>query len=197
MGKLGIYGGTFNPIHCAHLTVAENAMEQFGLDRVMFLPNATPPHKMCNSMASAADRLEMVKLAVSGNERFFVSDYEISRGGISYTFETLEHFRKIYPDDKLYFIIGGDSLRDFPKWRNPESIVKNCIILAYPRDGLDFELHMNTIRSETGAEAYKINSPQIDISSSQIRSMCAGGMSVAGLVPECIEEKVKSIYIKD
>ena len=113
MSKLGIMGGTFNPVHNAHLIVAQAALEEYGLDRIMFLPNFMPPHKEMGSYIPPEARLELVKSAVDGNDKFFVSDFEISKGGKSYTVETLRAFKKMFDDDELYFIIGGDSLRDF------------------------------------------------------------------------------------
>ena len=163
MGKLGIMGGTFNPIHNAHLVIAQFAREEYGLDRVMFLPNAVPPHKKCADTADAALRLEMVRAAIDGNDSFFVSDYEVTEGGLSYTVDTLRHFTRVFPNDSLYFIIGGDSLRDFPKWHMPEEIASLCTLIAYPREGLDMTAYADALRKQYGAGVAFFHSTRLDI----------------------------------
>lgn len=189
MKKIGIFGGTFNPIHSAHLVIAEAAAEQFGLENIMFLPNASPPHKVCESMASEDLRLEMTKAAISGNDKFFVSDYEIKNGGLSYTVDTLEHFKSIY--DEIYFIIGGDSIRDFPTWYRPEEIAKLCTLIVYPRDGLDTDYYIKNAEKLFSANVKKLVSPRIDISSSDIRQRVNGGKSVRYLVPESVRKIIE------
>ena len=184
MKKLGIMGGTFNPIHNGHMAVAKAAMDEYNLDRIMFLPNFQPPHK--ESATSAQLRLEMVQTAVEGEERYFVSDYEISRGGISYSVDTLREFKKIYPDRELYFIIGGDSLRDFGKWYKPEETVKYCILLVYPRNDINLDTCIDDLRTRFGARIEKLTAPELDISSSDIRDMIKAGKSPEGLVPQSI-----------
>lgn len=189
MKKIGIFGGTFNPIHSAHLVIAEAAAEQFGLEKIMFLPNALPPHKVCESMASEDLRLEMAKAAISGNDKFFVSDYEIKNGGLSYTVDTLEHFKNIY--DEIYFIIGGDSIRDFPTWYRPEEIAKLCTLIVYPREGIDTDYYIKNAEKLFSANVKKLVSPRIDISSSDIRQRVSGGKSVRYLVPENVRKIIE------
>lgn len=189
MKKIGIFGGTFNPIHSTHLVIAEAAAEQFGLKKIMFLPNASPPHKVCESMASEDLRLEMTKAAISGNDKFFVSDYEIKNGGLSYTVDTLEHFKSIY--DEIYFIIGGDSIRDFPTWYRPEEIAKLCTLIVYPREGLDTDYYIKNAEKLFSANVKKLVSPRIDISSSDIRQRVSSGKSVRYLVPENVRKIIE------
>ena len=189
MKKIGIFGGTFNPIHSAHLVIAEAAAEQFGLEKIMFLPNASPPHKVCESMASEDLRLEMTKAAISGNDKFFVSDYEIKNGGLSYTVDTLEHFKSIY--DEIYFIIGGDSIRDFPTWYRPEKIAKLCTLIVYPREEIDTDYYIKNAEKLFSANVKKLVSPRIDISSSDIRQRVSGGKSVRYLVPENVRKIIE------
>lgn len=198
MGKLGIMGGTFNPVHNAHLVIAQSALEEYGLDRVMFLPNNVPPHKTCDYTADAAERLEMVRCAIAGNDSFFVSDYEIAEGGLSYTVDTLRHFSRVFPEDSLYFIIGGDSLRDFPAWRMPEEIASLCTLLAYPRDGLDMTAYADGLRERYGASVSFIHAPRLDISSSDIRRRCGEGRAIRYLVPDSVREIIEKhgIYVK-
>lgn len=189
MKKIGIFGGTFNPIHSAHLVIAEAAAEQFGLEKIMFLPNASPPHKVCESMASEDLRLEMTKAAISGNDKFFVSDYEIKNSGLSYTVDTLEHFKSIY--DEIYFIIGGDSIRDFPTWYRPEKIAKLCTLIVYPREEIDTDYYIKNAEKLFSANVKKLVSPRIDISSSDIRQRVSGGKSVRYLVPENVRKIIE------
>lgn len=189
MKRIGIFGGTFNPIHTAHLVIAESALEQYGLERIMFLPNASPPHKVCEDMADAAQRLEMTKRAIEGNDSFFVCDYEIKNGGLSYTVDTLTHFKKEY--DEIYFIIGGDSVRDFPTWYMPEKIAKLCTLLVYPRGDIDTDFYIENVKKLFGASVYKISAPQLDISSSDIRERIKSGRSVRYLIPDGVREIIK------
>jgi len=182
MKKIGIMGGTFNPIHSAHLAIAEQAMDEFGLEKIMFLPNNIPPHKECDNSVSSTFRIEMVKAAIEDNDRFFLSLYEIEKGGFSYTVDTLRHFSNEYDD--IYFIIGGDSVRDFPKWYKPDEISKLCTFIAYPRENLDFKAHAQQIRDLYGAKVLELDAPRLDISSSDIRLRLKQNKTVRYLVPE-------------
>ncbi len=187
MSGLGIMGGTFNPIHTAHLVIAQSALEQYNLAKVMFLPNAIPPHKRCDYMASRKLRLEMVRSAVSSNKRFFVSDYEINVGGFSYTAETMKHFKRMYDDD-IYFIIGGDSLRDFGTWYKPDEISRLCTLLVYPRGDVDVKKAAAELGDRFGTKIGFISSPRLDISSTGIRESVRAGRSIKYLVPDGVEK---------
>lgn len=190
MKKLGIFGGTFNPVHNGHMAVAEAAVSEFGLDRLMFLPNYQPPHKKCEAKPEL--RLQMVKAAAAGNSKYFVSDFEISKGGISYSVHTLKAFSELYRGEELYFIIGGDSLRDFTKWYKPEEIARYCILLTYPRNDIILEEHINKLRTELGATVCQIHAPEINISSSEIRSLIGSGQSVRDFVPPGVLEIIEN-----
>ena len=190
MSKIGIMGGTFNPVHNAHLIIAENALEEYGLDKIMFLPNAMPPHKEMEFYISPNARLELVEAAISDNDKFFVSDFEISKGGKSYTVDTLKAFKEKYKGDDLYFIIGGDSLRDFNKWYCPEEIARLCTLLVYPREDIDIKEHMSQISKTYDAKIFEINAPRFDISSSMIRQRIREGESIKYLVPQRVLDKI-------
>ena len=127
--KTGIYGGAFNPVHKEHINIALAAKAALGLDRLIVIPTYISPHKSGDMSAKGKDRLEMCRLAFAGHAGVEVSDYELKRGGISYSYVTCRHFKKLYPEDELYFIIGADSLQGFYSWRNPEEILK-CVTLA-------------------------------------------------------------------
>ncbi len=180
--KIGIMGGTFNPIHNGHLAIASYAAEELGLDKVLFMTGAVPPHKN-NEIADVSVRHEMVCRAIEKYKKFYPCAYEIEKGGVSYTVETLRYLKKEYPDDGLYFIMGADSLNDFGKWYKPEEIVKYCTLAVYPRTGVDTEFSADRVRSEYGGEVKIINAPILEISSTEIRSRIKNGQDIDFFVP--------------
>ncbi|MBI4309851.1 MAG: nicotinate (nicotinamide) nucleotide adenylyltransferase [Candidatus Omnitrophica bacterium] len=135
--KLGILGGCFDPVHAGHLMMAEAAADAFGLDKVIFVAANQPPFKNGGAAASARDRLAMVKAAIKGNPRLAVSDVEIKRGGVSYTVDTLDYFRKIYPAAELFLIIGGDNVAGLAGWKSIDSIRKFASFIVIERDWFD------------------------------------------------------------
>ncbi|MGN1084920.1 MAG: nicotinate-nucleotide adenylyltransferase [Lachnospiraceae bacterium] len=139
MKKIGILGGTFNPIHNGHLALASAAMEQYGLEEVWLMPSKLPPHKPHFAMLSEEERLHLTKLAAKANPKFIVSDFELAREGLTYTADTLELLTKEFPDVRFYFIIGGDSLVNFLSWRRPERILELAALLAAGRAGYEAE----------------------------------------------------------
>ena len=139
MKKIGILGGTFNPIHKGHLALGQAAMEQYDLEEVWLMPSKLPPHKSHFAMLSEEHRLAMTALAAKENEKFRVSDFELKREGLTYTADTLELLTKQYPDVKLYFIVGGDSLIKFKSWRRPERILELAVLLGAGRAGYEAE----------------------------------------------------------
>ena len=126
MKKIGVFGGTFDPIHLGHLYIAYEAKAKLGLDRVIFIPSGIPPHKQFNNVTKAIDRYNMVKEAISDYDGFEVNDYEIKKNDISYTFQTLEHLKNIYNNSEIYFITGGDCLLNLDKWKNVYKILELC-----------------------------------------------------------------------
>jgi nicotinate-nucleotide adenylyltransferase len=140
MKRIGISGGTFNPIHVGHLIIAEMARDMFDLDKVLFIPSGMPPHKNLGSVLSAEQRFDMVKRAVAGNPYFEESRIEIDREGYTYTVDTLKKLRELYGNDtSLYYIIGADVLNDLLTWRNAEEVFKICEFIAALRPGNDEE----------------------------------------------------------
>lgn len=131
--RIGLYGGSFDPVHIGHMAVAKAAKEQFCLDKVIFIPTGSMPHKKgCH--ATGEDRMKMLRMSFD-DEAFEVSDYEINRAEISYSADTIEHFKSVFPMSEIYFIIGGDSYAYIDKWRDPERIFKNATVLVFPRNG--------------------------------------------------------------
>lgn len=188
--KIGIMGGTFNPIHNGHLAIASYAAEELGLDKVLFMTGAVPPHKN-NEIADASVRHEMVCRAIEKYRKFYPCAYEIEKGGVSYTVETLRYLKEKYTDDELYFIMGADSLNDFGKWYKPEEIVKYCTLAVYPRPGLDLGVCAERVRNEYGARIVLINAPVIEISSTEIRKRIARGKDIDFFVPCEVSDIIK------
>ena len=160
------------------------------------MTSSIPPHK-ANKTVSSDIRHKLVCAAVDDYDSFYPLDYEIKKGGISYTADTLKELKEIFKDDELFFIIGGDSLRDFDKWRRPEEIVKYCTLIAYPRMGININEKADYLRDMLGAKIEIINSPQMEISSTEIRKRIEENRNVGFFIPECVYELIKKekIYV--
>lgn len=195
--KIGIMGGTFDPIHNGHLMLGEYAYREYDLDKVWFMPNGNPPHKQyIEKRTDAKDRAEMVKLAIDGIDAFHLEEYEINRKEISYSYQTMEYFKEQYPNDHFYFIIGADSLFSIEKWVHPERLFKTCTILAAYRD----EMNSRSIMQEKIAELnYKYQSdirllvtPLIHVASHELRERIEKDVSISGCVPKAVEAYIAS-----
>ncbi len=170
MKRYGIMGGTFNPIHLAHLYIAYEAKEQLDLDTIIFMPAGNPPHKKNNSIIDSSFRLEMVKLAIEDYKDFIVSNYEIEKQGFSFTYETLKALKR--DDVELYFIAGGDSLMDIEKWKNPDQILRDCNFVVFNRGQFsieELEKQKRKLEEKYHSNIILLNVANIDISSSMIR----------------------------
>ncbi|MBM3265937.1 MAG: nicotinate-nucleotide adenylyltransferase [candidate division Zixibacteria bacterium] len=186
--RLGVYGGTFNPLHIGHLIIAQEFYEQCGLDRVLLMPSARPPHKAPDGIAPPEDRYRMALAAVTHDNRFEVSDLEIRRPGLSYTIETLEALRETYgPGCRLFFAIGMDSLVDMGTWRDPDRVFGLATIVAVARPGVDIRLAPTPWRDRV----ITLQTPEVDISSTDIRRRVAEGRSIRYLVPESVERYIR------
>ena len=178
MKRYGIMGGTFNPIHLAHLYIAYEAKEQLDLDTIIFMPAGIPPHKRNNTIVDSSLRLEMVKLAIDDYEDFIVSDYEIEKQGLSFTYETLSALKK--DDVELYFISGGDSLMDIESWKNTDCILRDCNFVVFNRGEFsieELEKQKKKLEDKYDANIILLNGVNIDISSSMIRDRLEEGKS--------------------
>lgn len=197
--RIGLMGGTFDPIHIGHLMLAECAYEQFQLDKVMFLPSGNPPHKQ-NRTEGATDlqRMEMVCLAIEDNPHFELDPEEMQRAGLTYTNETLRSLKERHPDTDYYFIIGADSLMAFDTWMKPDIICQNCILLVAVRDQLDMdtmEQKMQDLKERYGAEIYLLHTPDVEIASSSLRTWCRQNRSIRYYVPDKVLEYIKTNQI--
>lgn len=192
--KVGILGGTFDPIHTGHLILAEVAYEAFSLDYVLIMPNGNPPHKPGQVNASMAQRTHMAELAAANNEHFRVSDFEKTPQDYHYTYETLEFLVQEHPDTDYYFILGADSLVHFHTWKEPERICKCCRILAATRDRMEtakLKRHMERLEQEFGACIDSLETPNIDISSNMLRERVRKGKSIRYYVPDAVEAYIQ------
>ena len=179
--KIGILGGAFNPPHTGHLIIAQDILDALGLDKVFFIPVNTSPHKKNNSVDGRM-RLEMVKLATSGNEAFRVLDLEIERGGTSFTIDTVRELKKRYPEDEFYLIIGSDLANEFSSWKNYEDIKKEVEVVVANRK--EYPLDKKSAYSA-------VDIRQIELSSSQIRELVKKKSSIKGLVKEEVAEYIQ------
>lgn len=192
--KIGIMGGTFNPIHYGHLMIAENAAAQYELDKVLFIPNKNPPHKANGELLDAVCRCRLVALAIADNETFELSLIEVESDEVSYTYRTLTKLKENAPENQYYFIMGADSLLEFDTWKNPHIICKQAVILAAVRDGMDeTALHerINILRKKYGAEIYGLSSPNLLVSSHDIRKRVREGRTIRYLLPEQVREYIE------
>lgn len=178
--RLGLFGGSFNPPHVAHLAVAEACAEAAGLDRVMWMPAPAPPHKAAAGLVAPEHRLAMARLAVTGNARFAVSDAEFKRPGPHYTVDTLRALRTEHPEDDLALVVGGDSLASFHTWREPDAILGLARLVVYARPGADLSGVAADIRTT------RVDGPALDLSATELRARIAAGRSVRYLVPDAV-----------
>ncbi len=177
--RIGILGGTFNPIHMGHLAIAQMSLEKLKLNKILFVPSYLPPHKRITYLASAYDRLQMVRLGIKGNPHFEVLDYEIKRKGRSYTIETVKFLKNIYlRKTKLYFIIGEDSLPYLKSWKQIEEVVKIVSFIVVNRPGY------RKRKVPLGIKYHSVVMPGIEISSSYLRQRISQGKSIKYLVPD-------------
>ena len=192
--RIGILGGSFDPIHIGHLLLAERCREEANLDKVWLVPASLSPHKLDQEPTDAKQRIEMLRLAIAGNDRFEVCDIEIERGGISYTVDTLRAIREKQVDDELYFIMGADSLVDFPTWRKPAKICElaKLLIVSRPGSKMDFDVLDGIMPVESLVNARKrvIENLLIEISSSDIRQRVAVGKSIRYQTTRAVEEYI-------
>lgn len=206
--NIGLMGGTFNPIHLAHLRIAEEAREMCALDRVIFIPAGDPPHKPLECGVSFTRRCEMVRRAIGGNPHFALSELEGERPGKSYSIDTITAFRQAYPDDRLFFIIGSDSFLEIGLWHRYAEIFRSCSLIVVERPGrqvedphgalpvairgeLGYTPPVRRLEHVSGTSVQFLTGCLLDISSSAIRRLVATGHSITYLVPPDVEAYIK------
>jgi nicotinate-nucleotide adenylyltransferase len=192
--RLGIFGGTFDPIHLGHLICAEQLRQALRLDLVLFVPTCEPPHKPASEPAEPADRLEMVRLAIDGHPDFSASEIEIARKGTSYTIDTVRHLRDAYGAEvELWLLMGQDSYREISTWKSPERIAAECFFGVARRPGYQRE----TEPPVPGLRSKFVDITSVDISSTDIRARLGDAKSIRYLVPPAVEKYIRnnSLYI--
>ncbi len=198
--KIGIMGGTFDPIHYGHLLIAQSAAEEFDLDRVLFLPTGKSPHKPEDQVTLPALRCEMVRLAILNNPCFSLLTLEAENTEINYTCITLQKIQRMHPDARLYFIMGQDSLRDFHSWKNPQEIGRQASVLVAVRNASGHEIQSEIAQASRryGADMHMLHAPSFSVSSREIRARIKKGRSVRYMLPEEVEAFIKrhSLYRK-
>ena len=190
--RAGILGGTFDPVHVGHLVLAEQARDALALDLVLFVPAGEPWRKSHRVITAGADRLEMLRRAIDGNDAFGISDVELRREGPTYTADTLEALAAERLDDEFWFIVGADALADLPNWHEPERIVQHARLAVAPREGDEsVEAVLPPIEGIAG-RVDRFSMPRMEISSTDIRARVAARRSVRYLVPDAV-----AAYIAD
>jgi len=194
--RLGILGGTFDPIHYGHLLLAEQCREQCRLQKVWFVPAAVPPHKQSRTPTEGRQRCEIIEAAIEENEAFELCRIELQRGGVSYTVDTLQEVRQQHPQYELFLILGGDSLEDFPHWHQPAEICRLATLVVAGRPGappVDFSGLTGFVSPERieRFEQHQIAMPLIEISSTDIRRRVAAGQSICYQTPEPVRQYVE------
>lgn len=191
--KIGILGGTFDPIHNGHIKIAREVKDRLGLRRILFIPAGKPWQKAERRVTPAQHRVKMVELAINGVPYFEVSLIEVERPGSTYTVDTLKELRRIYDGTELYFILGWDALLGAPYWKEPEKIINLCYVVAVPRPRITppDPVELDRIVPGIAKRLITLDAPQIDISSSDIRERIAAGMPLGHMLPERVAEYIK------
>ncbi|KXB72195.1 nicotinate-nucleotide adenylyltransferase [Peptoniphilus sp. DNF00840] len=193
MKKYGIFGGSFNPIHYGHLMICEYIKEEMGLDKVIFIPTGNPPHK--DLEVSAKDRYEMVRLAISPNPDFEISDIETTRVKMSYTVDTIRELKKIYREEKLYFLIGLDSIFQLKTWMKIGDLSKEIEFVVALRPGYinkdEINREIDFLRENFGTKVNLINTPLYEISSTDLRDRIREGKSLRYLIPKKVLDYIE------
>ena len=191
--KIGVFGGSFDPVHLEHINLVNGAIKSLALDKLFVMPAHTPPHKRGKALSLDSDRLELCRVAFSDFERVEVSDYEIKKGGVSYTFETCRHFRELYPSAEIFWIVGTDMLRDFPTWKNPEQILSDVTLAVCARaeNGDWLKKAKEDFYRLFQREFVVIDYEGKALSSTQIRVMAAAGENLSLCVGEKVAARIR------
>lgn len=193
MGKIGLFGGTFDPIHMGHIALAKRVLEQFGLDKIIFIPAGNPPHKSAKTITDKAHRYSMVKLATENEPSFLVSDFEILSSQPNYSYITISHFKQQYAGDEIFFIVGGDSFRDFPDWKNYKTLLSLCAFIVVPRPEIAPSQYFEKFSGdETPPRVFFIENFSFPVSSTNIRKSLQKGMDVSLQLPPFVAEYIKT-----
>jgi len=186
MQLIGLFGGSFDPIHAGHLLVAQSAIEELGLERLYFIPAAQSPFKPANQPAPAAERLRLLRLALAGKTNCEVDDQEIKRGGVSYTIDTLSDYARRFPQAELFYLIGADNVATLPKWREAANLARLAVFVAIPRPG------QPPVSFPPPFRGRMLTGFPFGVSSSQIRARAKAGLPIDPLVPPPVAEAIRN-----
>lgn len=192
--RMGVFGGTFDPVHYGHLLVAETCREELSLDQVRFIPAAVPPHKLDEKITDGHARADMLKLAVSGYPEFVVDRRELKRTGPSFTVDTLSELQAEFPKTKIFFLMGADSLRDLLTWRNPTRIAQLATLVACNRPGLPAIQHSQIVEwvgEEIAPSVISLQIPGTDLSATDLRDRARSGRSLRFRTPRAVETYIQ------
>lgn len=200
MGKIGLFGGTFDPPHAGHIRLAQEVLRRFSLDKIIFIPAGNPPHKQNFKKTLKHHRFSMVKLAVGDVEDFLVSDFDIKNEKPNYSYITIEHFKKEFPNDEIYFIIGADSLRDLPLWKNYKVLLGMCTFIVVPRPGINADDYFEKFAPDDRIpKLLFLDDFSYDLSSTQLRERLAEGADCSSDLPPAVMKYIKKykLYSKE
>jgi nicotinate-nucleotide adenylyltransferase len=187
--KIGLFGGSFDPVHLGHLLVAQAACEEAGLDRLFFIPAAQSPFKPDSAPASAAERLRLLRLALAGQSHYEIDEQELKRGGISYTIDTVRDYARRFPQAKFFYLIGADHAPSLPKWREAEELAGLVEFLAIPRPGQADAVFAPPFRGRT------LKGWPLDVSASQIRERVKARRRIDHLTPPAVAEAIHNYHL--
>jgi len=191
--RLGLFGGTFNPVHNGHLAMARRALDQCALDRLLWIPAGRPPHKPTPGGASSEDRVRMIGLAIAGEPRFALSRVDLDRDGPSYSIDTLTLLAERHPEVQTWhWLVGQDALADLPGWHRAAELIPRCRWIVAPRAGATLEAALVPLRERYGDRFEVLTDFQMDISSSAVRARIARGDAGAGLVPAAVAHYIQT-----
>jgi nicotinate-nucleotide adenylyltransferase len=191
--RIGIFGGTFDPVHVAHLVLAEACREECQLDQIRFVPAFQSPLKTGQAITSGKQRLAMLDFATAGIPEFVVDRREIKREGVNFTCDTLAEFRTEFPDDEFFFLMGSDSLHDLPRWKNPEQLAELARIVAVNRGPITDQQMAELLAplpTAVRSAVEFVTMPGLDVSASQLRELVASGKSIRFLTPRPVERYI-------
>lgn len=200
MGRIGLFGGTFDPPHAGHIELAKKVLDDFDLSEIIFIPAGNPPHKQDVKKTDKLHRYQMVKLATEGFSRFSVSDFDIKNEKPNYSYITIDHFKKMYPDDEIFFIIGADSLRDLPLWMNYKELLTMCTFIVVPRPGIDESDYFNKYSpDDPEPRLLFLEDFSYDLSSTELREKLAKGVAVYTDFPDGVKKYIEEnkLYPKE
>ena len=182
--RIGLFGGTFNPVHIGHLVVAQDILNKLKLEKMYFIPCGTPPHKVGSDMLEARHRQAMVKLAIKDNPGFTLSDVELKRKGKSYSIDTVRYFKEKYPESRIFFIIGADILPALHTWKDIDILINECEFVVMTRPEHD------TIEKKVRNVGHFLNVRDVEVSSTEIRNLIRAGKSIHYMVPREVEKYI-------